>query len=228
MCVTPLSWVTLEGRGTLREERILMAEDRPAWARRMSNERQARGWSQADAIRAMRAHSAKELPSASSLLRQYKRWEAGEVTPKEFYQPIIARTFGTVTHAMFPVAPQRDVDSDVLAMTGMDTLELVSRLQRSDLDQATLDALRIMADRLCSEYPFMPPDQLLTEGRAWLRRITALQGQRVTLKQHREILILAGWVALLVGCVEHDIGNRQAAETTRQAALSLGVEADHG
>ena len=60
-------------------------------------------------------------------------------------------------------------------MTGMDTLELVSRLQRSDLDPATLDALRIMADRLCSEYPYMPPDQLLTEGRAWLRRITALQ-----------------------------------------------------
>ena len=76
-----------------------MAEDRPAWARRMYNERQARGWSQADAIRAMRAHSAKELPSTSSLLRQYKRWEAGEVTPKEFYQPIIAETFGTVTPA---------------------------------------------------------------------------------------------------------------------------------
>ncbi len=112
-------------------------------------------------IRAMRAHYTKEhhtkdLPSDASLLRQYKRWEAGEVTPKDFYQPIIAATFGTVTHAMFPVAPKRDADSDVLAVTGMDTLELVSRLQRSDLDQATLDGLRIMADRLCSEYPFMP------------------------------------------------------------------------
>jgi hypothetical protein len=176
----------------------------------------------------MRAHSSSELPSEQSLLRQWKRWEAGEVQPKEFYQPIIAACFGTVTHAVFPVAPQRDPDSDVLAMTGMDTLELVSRLQRSDLDQATLDGLRIMADRLCSEYPFMPAGQLLEEGRAWLRRITSLQGQRLTLKQHREILILAGWVALLVGCVEYDMGNRHAAETTRQAALSLGVEAEHG
>ena len=129
---------------------------------------------------------------------------------------------------MFPVAPQRDAEADVLAMAGMDILELVSRLQRSDLDQATLDSLRIMPDRLCSEYPYMPADQLLIEGRAWLRRITALQGQRVTLKQHREILVQAGWVALLVGCVEYDTGNRQAAETTRQAALSLGTEADHG
>jgi hypothetical protein len=30
----------------------------------------------------------------------------------------------------------------------------------------------------------------------------------------------------LIACVEHDIGYRQAAETTRQAALSLGVEAE--
>jgi hypothetical protein len=206
-----------------------MAEDRPAWARRMTNEREARGWSQADAVRAMRGHAPGRLPDQPSLLRQWKRWEAGEVTPSpDFYQPIIAETFGTVTHAMFPVPPRRDAEADVLAMAGMPTLELVSRLQRSDLDQATLDGLRIMADRLCSEYPFMPADQLLTEGRAWLRRMTTMQGQRITLKQHREILVLAGWVALLVGCVEYDTGNRQAAETTRQAALSLGADADHG
>jgi hypothetical protein len=119
------------------------------------------------------------------------------------------------------------IDHDVLAVTGVDTLELVSRLQRSDLDQATLDGLRIMADRLCSEYPFMPSDQLLVEGRSWLRRVVSFQGQRLTLNQHREILTLAGWIALLIACVEYDSGDRQAAETTRQAALSLGTEADH-
>ncbi len=214
-----------------------MADDRPTWARRMYNERQARGWSQADAVRAMRAHYShehptKELPDSASLLRQYKRWEAGEVEPdrgkaEPLYKPLIAATFGTVTHAMFPVAPKRDADADVLAVTGMDTLELVSRLQRSDLDQATIDALRIMADRLCSEYPFMPGDQLLVEGRSWLRRVGSFQGQRLTLNQHREILTLAGWIALLIACVEYDSGDRQAAESTRQAALSLGTEADH-
>jgi hypothetical protein len=84
-----------------------------------------------------------------------------------------------------------------------------------------------MADRLCSEYPFMPADQLVTEGRAWLRRVNQMHGQRTTLRQHRELLVQAGWIALLLGCVEYDTGDRQAAETTRQAALSLGVEADH-
>jgi hypothetical protein len=204
-----------------------MSDERPAWARRMANERLARSWSQADAVRAMRMHGHDQLPDNTSLLRSWKRWESGAVTPSDFYQPIIAATFGTVTHALFPVPPRRDSDSDLLAMSGMDTLELVGRLQRSDLDNATLDGLRIMADRLCSEYPFMPSDQLLTEGRAWLRRVTEMRGQRLTLGQHREILVQAGWIALLLGCVEYDTGNRQAAETTRQAALSLGTEADH-
>jgi hypothetical protein len=177
----------------------------------------------------MRMHSAdQQLPDDASLVRSWKRWETGTVTPSEFYQPLIAATFGTVTHAMFPVRPRRDADTDLLAMSGMDTLELVGRLRRSDLDNATLDGLRIMADRLCSEYPYLPSDQLLTEGRAWLRRVAQMQGMRLGLKQHRELLVQAGWITLLLRCVEHDTGDRQAAETTRQAALSLGTEADHG
>ena len=62
-----------------------MIEDRPGWARRITREREARSWSQADAVRAMRAHAPGELPD-SSLLRQWKRWEAGEVMPSEFYR----------------------------------------------------------------------------------------------------------------------------------------------
>jgi hypothetical protein len=205
---------------------VVINEDRPPWARRMTKEREARSWSQADAVKAMRLHALEELPAESSLLRSWKRWESGAVTPNEFYQPIIAATFGTVTGAMFPTPARRDVGSEVLAMTGMDTLELVDRLQRSDLDGATIDALRITADRLCREYPYMPAEQLATEGQSWLRRIGQALGQRLTLNQHREILVQAGWIALLIGCVEYDGGDRHA-ETTRQAALSLGQEADH-
>lgn len=41
------------------------------------------------------------------------------------------------------------------------------------------------------------------------------QGQRTTLGQHREILVQAGWVALLIACVEYDTGDR--AELTLEA-----------
>ncbi|MFF3324541.1 XRE family transcriptional regulator [Streptomyces sp. NPDC002889] len=204
-----------------------MSDDRPAWARRIAAEREARQWSQSEAVAALRAHSSKRLPEGASMIRQWKRWEAGEVTPSEFYQPIIAATFGTVTHAIFPVASSRDGNAEIIAASGMETLDIISRLQASDVDGATLDALRITTDRLCSEYPHLPSDQLAVEGRQWLKRVAGLQSQRLTLAQHREVLTLSGWLALLIGCVEYDMGERAAAESTRRAALSLAREADN-
>jgi tetratricopeptide (TPR) repeat protein len=201
-------------------------EERPRWARRIRSDRLVRGWSQHDAIRALRAHSEQQLPPDDTLLRNWKRWEAGEGMPDEFYRPLIAKTFGTVTAALFPTLhPVKG--TDILAASGMDTLEIVSRLRVSDVSPSTLEALRITGERLCCEYPYMPPEQLCMEGREWLSRITQLLDQRLTLAQHREILTIAGWIALLVGCVEYDMGARRSAEATRQAALSLGQEADN-
>ncbi|MFE5596667.1 XRE family transcriptional regulator [Streptomyces sp. NPDC056549] len=203
-----------------------MSDDRLAWARRIAAEREARAWSQRDAVRALRAHAPSELPSDGSMIRQWKLWEAGAL-PNDFYRPIIAAVFGTVTNALFPVPSRRDRESEILAASGMDTLEIVRRLSRPDVDNATLDALRITTDRLCSEYPFMPNDQLLIEGRQWLRRVVELYSKSLTLAQHREVLALSGWLALLVGCVEYDSGDHHAAESTRRVALSIATEADH-
>lgn len=204
-----------------------MSDDRPAWARRIAAERMARDWSQRDAVKALRAHATDELPADDSMIRQWKRWEAGQM-PNDFYRPFIAAMFGTVTNALFPAPGRRDGNREVLAASGMETFEIVSRLSRSDVDTATLDALRITTDRLCSEYPYMPSEQLLIEGRQWLRRVVELHSKSLTLSQHREVLALSGWLALLVGCVEYDTGNRQAAEGTRQAALSLATESENG
>jgi hypothetical protein len=193
----------------------------------MRSERDARGWSQADAVRAMRATSSHNLPTDSTLLRNWRRWESGESRPDDFYAPIIAAAFDTVTAAFFPKnRPNRD--DELLSSTGMDTLEFIGRLRMSDVSSATLDAIRITAERLCCEYPCGDPHELHAEGTAWLRRITSLLDGRLTLAQHREVLVLAGWVALLVGCVDYDLGRCTAAEATRRAALSLGREAEHG
>ncbi len=80
-------------------------------------------------------------------------WESGASCPDDFYKPIIAHTFGIVTAAIWPVTAHRDADSELVAGAGMDTLEIVTRLRSSSLDDATLDALRITVERLCSEYP---------------------------------------------------------------------------
>jgi len=173
----------------------------------------------------MRVHAAEQLPADSTLLRNWKRWEAGSSEPDGFYKALIAKTFGTVTAAFFPPATPHEADAALIAGTGMETVEILARLRSSDVSAATLEALRITADRLCCEYPYMTSEQLRVEGRAWLRRITALMDRRLTLAQHQEVLSLAGWVALLVGCVEYDMGLRRIAEGTRKAALTLGDEA---
>ncbi|MGW0335519.1 XRE family transcriptional regulator [Streptomyces sp. NPDC003011] len=206
-----------------------MYEDRPAWAQRMEAERKARGWSPLEAARAMIAYSDDPMPDAKTVARQWRRWEAGEVEPRD-RKTLIAQVFGTTTHAFFPVASKRDGRAEIQAVSGMDTVDIVARLRASDLDQATMDALAITVDRLCSEYAYLPSGQLLAEGRAWLTRVVGMQSQRLTLHQHREVLVLAGMLTLLVGCVEYDSGGRQgrlAAEGTRQAALALGSEAGH-
>jgi hypothetical protein len=161
-----------------------MTDDRPAWARRILAERKARGWSQSAAIVTLRGHSVEELPGDTSLLREWKRWEAGETLPQR-YRPLIAAMFGTVEHALFPKPGRYRRDREVPEISGLDMVELLQRLQASDLDSATVEALRITTERLCCEYPDLPADQLRIEGRRWLEQLVGLQSRRLNLSQHR-------------------------------------------
>ena len=202
-------------------------DSRPPWAIRMTKEREARGWSQAQAVanlRALyqRAHG-KEGGSLESLTRQWKEWESGRVRPRHWAR-YVAATFGTVADDLFPRDPQSDLH--LLAAADMDTAELVARLQRTSIDKATIHAVRVTVDRLCSEYRYRPADELRAEGQDWLRRITRLLDERLTFAQHGETLGLAARLALLVGCTEYDAGQRVKAETTRQFALDLGTDLD--
>jgi hypothetical protein len=148
----------------------------------------------------------------------------------QWYRPLIAALFGTIEHAMFPQPgrynPGRyDRDREVTEVSRLGMVELLQRLRTSDVDGAALDTLRITTERLCCEYPHLPANQLAVEGRRWLEQLVGLQqSQRLNLAQHREVLNLAGWLALLIGCVEYDQGDRRASETTREVALSLGTE----
>ncbi|MGH3623989.1 MAG: helix-turn-helix domain-containing protein [Sciscionella sp.] len=121
-----------------------MTEDHPTWARRIRSIREARGWSQAEAAEQLRQHSDKCLPEADNLTRRWKAWELGENKPGDYYAPLIAATLGTVTAALFPPAERTELDSPVLSGTGMETLEIVSRLQYKPLT-LTMRPLRVFA-----------------------------------------------------------------------------------
>jgi hypothetical protein len=205
-----------------------MGQDLPTWAQRIRRERVVRGWSQSEAVAILQAHGDHQLPSRASLLRRWKAWEAGEHVPSDRYQILIATMYGSARYAIFP-APSKEVrDAALMGATGLDTLGIVARLRSSDVDPTTLHALTVTVDRLATEYAYVPAAQLIVEGRDWLAKVADLRNRQLTLDQHREVLSLAGWLALLVGCVEYDSGDLHAAEATRQAALSLGKEAGNG
>jgi hypothetical protein len=176
----------------------------------------------------MQTHAGGKINSHSTALRNWKRWESGEIDePDNFHKPFIARTFGLPVATLFPQQPSTKAETELLAQTGLDTLEIVTRLRATDVSPGTLEATQIAIDQLCTDYAAVPAEDLRVRGLNWLERLTALLNRRLTLAQHQEVLALAGQVALLLGCVEYDMGEANAAEATRQAALSLGREADH-
>jgi tetratricopeptide (TPR) repeat protein len=169
-----------------------------------------------------------DTPLPDGLLDQWKRWERGRNKPDEFYRPIIAATIGTVVDSIFGdprPAPQRTTDDVLVVRSGMDTHELVQRIRQSSVNDSTLDALNLTVEQLCCDYGAGEPKDLIATSRDWLSQLTRLLDERLTLVQHRDVLDAAGWLTLLIGCLEYDTGQTRAAEATRKAALSLGNEA---
>lgn len=200
------------------------ATGRVEWGERIRRERERRGWSQGEAVaelrRMARVQHKTELPEPESVLRRWKQWEAGGGISGQ-YQRMLATLFDNVPGALFPPAQQKQ------PQPSGDVGELLQQLQASSVDQATLDGITFTVDRLCSEYPYTPADQLLVEGRAWLQRLVELIRQPMSLAQRTELQVQCGWLAALVACVQYDTGDARSADITRRHALSLGHEAGH-
>lgn len=101
-----------------------------------------------------------------------------------------------------------------------ETSELLSRVAASDTSPATVEALNATAYGLCCDYSWRDPTDLRREALVWLRQVVQLR-RSAGLREHRELLTAAGWLGLLVGCLEYDLGMRTVADASRAAALSL-------
>ena len=107
-----------------------------------------------------------------------------------------------------------------------ETFELAMHATASDVDQAAVDTLVRAVDRLSREYSTLPPGILLPRVQQRLWQINRLLGGRTTLGQHRQLLNAAGWLQILLSVLHYDIGAREAAEASRDAALRFGQESD--
>jgi transcriptional regulator with XRE-family HTH domain len=105
------------------------------------------------------------------------------------------------------------------------TVELIRRIQMSDLTPATIESLHATVFDLCCQYAHRDAQELRAEAQDWLKDIAHTLRQPIGLWHHQEMLVAAGWLALLIGCIEYDLGMRAGAEATRTAAGQLGAEA---
>jgi tetratricopeptide (TPR) repeat protein len=95
------------------------------------------------------------------------------------------------------------------------------------LHQGALEDAQRAVDRLRREYSSIRPAVLLPRAQRRLAQLDGFLEGRLTLAQHRELLVARGWLSLLMATLRFDLGDREAAEISRDAALSLGREADH-
>jgi hypothetical protein len=164
------------------------------------------------------------LPDHETLTGYIRRWEAGRAGLSERYELLFAKAFGaTGAEVGFAVPAPQPADTDDAVIL----IELTRRAERSDLGNGTLEALCDVNERLCREYPSESAADLVQRGSGHLRYVLGLLDGRVSLAQHRELLVTGGWLAALLGCLHYDLGNSGAAEAARVMARNLGERAGH-
>ena len=189
----------------------------------------------ADRINATPSGVADRLPCDEERIRC---WESGEVRwPSPPYRRALKELtglepaqLGFIGSGRTAEPPARIEAADAFRSEAElgDTLDLARMVTCSDLGQGTLDALQEAADLLCRAYPSASAGELRARTKQRLNYISRLLQGRLTLAQHRELLVTAGWLPLLLGCVHYDLGEREQAEAARQAAYQAGLQAGHG
>ena len=173
--------------------------------------------------------------------KRLARWETGEVLwPHAIYRRALQELTGRDAEDLgflpsYRHGERRPIVSAIVprdALTAeaeiFDTLELTRLAEISDIGSGTVDALNETADLLCRAYPSTPAVMLRDRTKRRLQHVIRLLGGRSTLDQHRELLVVAAWLGVLLGCLHYDLGEREEAEAARQAAYQWAKQAGHG
>lgn len=173
-------------------------------------------------------HSLREVARRANVNNGHlSRMARGTRRPTMEFAVAIDRAFdtgGRLAALLAEAQPKREVEAPA---PPWETAELLQRLRANSVDSVTIEAMHATAYELCCQYPTREAGGLRAEAHGWLEEITRLLHQPVGLNEHKELLVASGWLALLTGCLEADLGMRAGAEATRIAARELGRDAGH-
>ncbi|WP_232236054.1 helix-turn-helix domain-containing protein [Nocardia sp. BMG51109] len=105
--------------------------------------------------------------------------------------------------------------------------EWLKRIEASDIGGDTLDRIELAVDDLAAAYPTTPPGELLVRIRQYLGYAGRLMDSRMTLAQHRRLLVTSGWFSLLASTCHIDLGELPAAAARGHLAWALAAESEH-
>ncbi len=108
-----------------------------------------------------------------------------------------------------------------------EALELARRVSASDVGTETLTRLEAIVDELAVAYTKTPPALLLERIRQHLHYVGRLLDARMTLAEHRRLLVIGGWLSLLAATVHIDLKQQPAATARLKTAVSLARHAGH-
>jgi tetratricopeptide (TPR) repeat protein len=204
--------------------------------------RDAKHWTRAEMAEAINRAGERLNESITCDVERIRRWEVGET---QWPQPPYRRVLEEVTGERIDelgfirpsrndqlVVPERLASEETITPFGaeaelFDTMELARMAGLSEVGSGAVEAINEAVDLLSRAYPSVPAAQLKERTKRRLHSVMRMLGGRITLAQHRELLVSAGWLSVLLGCLHYDLGEREQAEAARQAAFNMGKEAGH-
>nr|WP_130513181.1 helix-turn-helix transcriptional regulator [Krasilnikovia cinnamomea] len=139
----------------------------------------------------------------------------------------VARSLDQVLGAAGRLTAAMAAESEPTDAAEVEAVELARRVSASDLGSETLDRLEQAADELAMAYAATPPDQLLVRVHRHLGYVASLLDARKTLEQHRRLLVVGGWLALLRATVHVDLRQDPAAHAFLLTAEQFAGQAGH-
>jgi transcriptional regulator with XRE-family HTH domain len=119
------------------------------------------------------------------------------------------------------------IRDDSAAADEIAALDLGRLVEATEIGTGTVERLELAVDELAIAYPSTPSAELYGRVRGYLRYIGQLLDARMTLAEHRRLLVVGGWLSLLAATTLIDLHRDHAAAAHLRTAAKLAREAGH-
>jgi hypothetical protein len=138
---------------------------------------------------------------------------------------------GGTLSALAPAPAPRRAPSAAVAGDGLAeeiaALDLARLTELTEVGTGTLERLELAVDDLATAYPGTSPAELNVRVRAYLGYAGRLLDGRMTLAEHRRLLVVAGWLSVLAATTLIDLHRDHAAAAYLRTAAQLARETGH-